>query len=185
LKFLKRLLITSLAILIIWYFFGPSVYRWSVSYVAMEERTGHKATAPALIVYINEEASEKTEEIKEIVRQSLKLTSDKLSFTLEACPRDPNLLIETKEAHCIGYARFTATVCNHLLEKNKLSGEWKARSVQGQLYLFGYNLHSMFSNPFFRDHDFVIIENSKTKDAYYVDPTASDYLGVDFVTLRK
>ena len=38
---------------------------------------------------------------------------------------------------------------------------------------------------FFKDHDFVTIENKETGEIFAVDPSVNDYLFIDFVTFNK
>ena len=94
---------------------------------------------------------------------------------------DPNKLITSRKAHCIGYASFFATTCNYLLKKYNLSDQWTAKPKVGQLYFIGQNIHKYFNSPFFKDHDFVTIENKKTDQIFAVDPTVYDYLLIDFI----
>jgi methionyl-tRNA synthetase len=89
--------------------------------------------------------------------------------------------VYTQTANCIGYAAFCATTCNELFQKNSLSGVWIARPQIGQLHLFGTNIHPYFHSAFFKDHDFVVIENKQSGMVYAVDPTVHDYLGIEFV----
>jgi hypothetical protein len=120
--------------------------------------------------------------IEKIIQTSLAITSKNLNFSAGKNDNDPNNLIISKKAHCVGYASFFATTCNYLLQKNKLSNSWTAKPHLGQIYFLGINVHHFFQSPFFKDHDFVIIENKKTGDIYAVDPTISDYLSIDFIT---
>ncbi|GGG62573.1 hypothetical protein GCM10011378_43400 [Hymenobacter glacieicola] len=46
-------------------------------------------------------------------------------------------------------------------------------------------MHKYFNSAFFKDHDFVTIENKRTGKVYAVDPTIDDYLSVDFITYKK
>lgn len=96
---------------------------------------------------------------------------------------DPNELLFTKETNCIGYAAFCATASNYLFRKNNLENEWIARPAIAQLYVLGVNIHPFFNSPFFKDHDMVVIENRITGDRLGVDPTVSDYLGIDQISI--
>jgi hypothetical protein len=98
---------------------------------------------------------------------------------------DPNKLIFTRTAHCVGYATFFATTCNQLLSEYGVADEWIAKPHAGQLYFLGANVHQYVNSSFFKDHDFVTIENKKTGRIFVVDPTINDYLFIDFVTYEK
>jgi len=54
-----------------------------------------------------------------------------------------------------------------------------------QLYFLGTNIHKYFNSSFFKDHDFVTIENKTTGEIFAVDPTVNDYLRIDFITYSK
>ncbi|MFN6038610.1 MAG: hypothetical protein ACK452_09085, partial [Bacteroidota bacterium] len=55
----------------------------------------------------------------------------------------------------------------------------------GHIHFFGFDVHDWFSSKFFQDHDFVSIENKKTGEIYAVDPTAEDYLFIEFIRYKK
>lgn len=86
--------------------------------------------------------------------------------------------------HCVGYASFFATACNFNLKKHHLDGSWVGYPDIGNLYFLGANVHPYFKSPFFKDHDFAIVENKQTGEKIAVDPTVADYLWIDFVTLK-
>ena len=66
-----------------------------------------------------------------------------------------------------------------------MSSTWTCTARVGQIYFLSTNIHEYFSDPFFKDHDFATIENSKTGEIYAVDPTVSDYLSIDFINYKK
>mgnify|MGYP006879680079 CR=1 FL=1 len=67
--------------------------------------------------------------------------------------------------------------------KSKSSWNESIFSTSIDLY-FSLSELSKLNAPFFKDHDFVIIENSVTGEKIYIDPTTSDYLGIDEVAVR-
>jgi hypothetical protein len=98
--------------------------------------------------------------------------------------RDPNKLLISKHANCIGYAAFFSTVCNSLLEKNNLDQQWIAKPLIGQLYFLDKNIHPYFKSAFFKDHDFAVVKNKETGKVFAVDPSLNDYTGIDFVSYQ-
>ena len=81
---------------------------------------------------------------------------------------------------------FFATTCNYLLKKYDLSNQWTAKPRIGQLYFPGTNIHPYFPTPFFKDHDYVTIENKKRPEkSLRWSPNCQDYLTIDFVSLSK
>jgi hypothetical protein len=181
-KLLKRILLTIFILGIGGVLFRGSIYRFLVTYKSIGERTTYTATNKDLIKYIEvDEDFANTADIKTIVVRASSKTSSQLNYTTSKNGNDPNKLIESKTAHCVGYAAFFATTCNHLLKANDLDHEWVAKAQIGQLYFLGENIHHYFDSPFFKDHDFVTIENSVTGEIISVDPTIHDYLWIDFI----
>jgi len=166
--------------------FRGFLYRQMVEYKSIGIRTIYAASDAALINYLNAGADYNNEpDIKDIIKTSLSATSRHLSFSTSKTTNDPNNLIKTRKAHCVGYAAFFSTTCNYILKKFKLSKTWVAKPQIGQLYFLGYNIHKLFNSPFLKDHDFVIIENKSTGEIYAVDPTVNDYLAITFVSFQR
>jgi len=183
-KILKRTFLTILILLAIGITLRGTLYRNIVAYESIGQRMNYDITNDKLIQYIKENCTEKDNaDIKEIIKTSLSLTSKILNFTFSKNDPNPNKLLYSQTANCIGYAAFFSAVCNYQLKKHNLSEEWTAQPKIGQLYVFGTNIHHYFNSSFFKDHDFVIIKNKKTKETYAVDPSIYDYLYINFVTL--
>lgn len=157
-------------------------YRHLITYRSIGLRTNYAANNDELIRCINSSTKKlKEADIKHIIKLGLSISSNQLRFTASKNDIDPNKLIQSKTAHCVGYAAFFSTTCNYLLAKYNLANTWTAKPQVGQLYFIGINVHPYFNTPFFNDHDFVTIENKTTGQVYAVDPTLSDYLHIDFV----
>ena len=196
-KFIKRTLLIILIISTVGLFFRGWFYRHLVTYKSDGIKTNYLATNIKLTDYIDANTDNQTDpDIKQIIKLGLSITSRKLNFTVDKNDTDPNKLIISKTAHCVGYASFFATTCNYLLEKYNLSDTWTAKPQAGQLNFLGTNIHIYFTEffkdtkffkdrNFIKDHDFVTIENKKTGEILAVDPTANDYLRIDFITYNK
>jgi hypothetical protein len=185
-KFIKRKLLRFLILTTIGFLFRGWLYRHLVTYKLVGLRTNYSATDKILTDYIDANNDTQTDhEIKQVIKLGLSITSSQLNFTADKNDTDPNKLITSKTAHCVGYATFFATTCNYLLDKYKLSDTWIAKPQIGQLYFLGTNIHKYFNSTFFKDHDFVTIENILTGEIFTVDPTINDYLIIDFVTYIK
>lgn len=183
-KFLKRPILTVLLLITFCFLLRGWIYRNLVTYEAAGERTTY-TTSPELIKLIEKNANSDDTNSKEIVTHCLTLTSESLKFTDGENEIDPNKLIETKTAHCVGYASFFTTTCNQMFEMNNLSNEWVALPKTGQIYFLGKNVHSYFRSHFFKDHDFVVIKNLKTGEEFGVDPSLHDYTGIRYITLKQ
>lgn len=185
-QIIKRTFLTILILAIIGLLFRGWFYRHLVTYKSVGLRTNYSISDENLIQYINESINERTvPNIEQIIKLGLSITSRQLNYTVSKNDIDPNKLISSKTAHCVGYASFFAATCNYLLKKYNLSDNWTAKPQIGQLYLFGTNVHKYFNSAFFKDHDFVIIENRITGEIFAVDPTVNDYLDIDFITYHK
>jgi hypothetical protein len=155
-------------------------------YKSVGLRTNYSAKDKKLTDYIDVNTKGKTNpDIEELVELALAITSGKLHYSAKINDEDPNILISSGTAHCVGYASFYATTCNYLFKKYDLNDRWTAKPQIGQLYFLGVNIHKYFNSAFFKDHDFVIIENKTTGEIFAVDPTVNDYLCIDFITFRK
>jgi len=185
-KFTKQIFLIILILTTGGLLFRGWFYRNLVTYKSVGLRTNYPATDKILTNYIDSNNNIQTDpDIKQIVKLGLSKTSNQLNFTADKNNTDPNKLITSKTAHCIGYATFFATTCNYLLDKYNLSDTWTAKPQIGQLYFLGTNIHKFFNSAFFKDHDFVTIENKVTGEIIAVDPTVNDYLRIDLVTYTK
>jgi hypothetical protein len=185
-KIIKRILFTFLVLTTVGLLFRGWLYRHLVTYKSVGHRTNYSVTDKKFVDYINANTDEQTDpDIEHIIKLGLSITSGQLNFTADKNDTDPNKLITSKTAHCVGYASFFSTTCNHLLAKYNLADTWTAKPQVGQLYFLGTNIHKYFDSTFFKDHDFVTIENKKTGEIIAVDPTVNDYLLIDFITYAK
>lgn len=185
-KFIKSAALTILILTAVGFLFRGWFYRHLITYKSVGLRTSYSATDDKLTEYINASANKQTDpDIEQIIKLGLSITSGQLNFTVDKNDTDPNKLITSKTAHCVGYATFFATTCNYLLDKHNLANTWAAKPQVGQLYFLGTNIHKYFNAPFFKDHDFATIENKTTGQTFAVDPTVNDYLNIDFVTCCK
>ena len=180
---LKRIALGILILMAIGFLLRGWIYRHTVVYKSIGHRTGYSATDNKLIELIHAKADKQTShDIEDIIKLSLSITSHQLNYTTGKCDIDPNKLVHSRKTHCVGYAKFFAVTCNFLLEKHGLAGQWTAEPQIGQIYFCGMNIHPYFKSSFFKNHDFVIIENKATGEVFAVDPTVNDYLLVDLVT---
>jgi hypothetical protein len=185
-KFIKRIILVFLILTTVGLLFRGWFYRHLVTYKSIGLRQTYIATDEKLLNFIEINVNGKKDlVIKEIIQLGLSTTSRQLNFSASKNDNDPNKLIYSKTAHCVGYALFFSTTCNYLLKKYNLAVTWSAKPQIGQLYILGTNVHKHFKSQFFKDHDFVTIENKKTGEIFAVDPTINDYFCIDFITYTK
>ena len=185
-KTIKRSLLMILLLTSVGFLFRGWIYRHVVTYKSVGTRTTYPASDKNFTQYIDSCLDNQMQpDIKQIINLALAITSERLTYTAEKNDIDPNLLFTSRNAHCVGYAAFFTTTCNYLLKKYDLADQWTAKRRIGQLYFLGTNIHPYFPTPFFKDHDFVTIENKETGEILAVDPTVKDYLSIDFVSYTR
>lgn len=168
--------------LLLLFVFKGYVYQWAVKYEDAGNRKNYEIKDETLASYIiqglpNDESLDENIEISQIIDFALKMTDDALDFSIEYSDNEPSIAFKNQGANCVGYAAFTAATGNFLIKRFGLEKEWEAKPKKGKLYLFGNNMHKNAQSGWFKDHDFVIFKNKKTKEEIYVDPTAYDYFG--------
>lgn len=167
------------------FLFKGVIYRNIVKYQSIGQREDYYYKSGKLVARILRSPENKDSmNLDDIVNATLKITSKNLQFTTKACEVDPNILIETLQTNCVGYSAFYSAACNLLLYKHGLSENWHATAQAGHLFLCGFNIHRSIKDPFFKDHDFVIIKNKITGEERSVDPSVHDYLGIKTITLK-
>jgi len=185
-KYVKRTMLAILSLVIVGILFRGWIYRHLITYRSVGQRPAYLVTNSKLAVFIDMNMDKKKYlDIKDIIKIGLSATSCHLNYTTTQNDIDPNKLIDSRTAHCVGYASFFATTCNYLIKKNDLGEQWNVTPQIGQLYFMGVNINKCVNTPFFKDHDFVTIENKTTGEIFAVDPTVNDYFFIDFVTYRK
>jgi len=172
-RFIKRLFFFVLILFLFTILFKGFLYRSFVDYNDIGSRG----------VYLIEKIPNdnfRSKDIDELLNYTLNRTSEKLEFKLN----NPGKFMLTGKANCVGYSDFYSSYINQLLLKNDLGNEWKVYHKVGKLELFGIDVHQYFSSPSFKDHDFVVIENFKTKEIIAIDPALYDYTGIKRVTIN-
>lgn len=172
-KFTKRFFSFALFLLFLIILFKGFVFRSVVNYNSFKNR---KISTIENFKTTNFRSTN----IDEILDCALKQTSQKLEFKLN----NPGKFMLTGKANCVGYSEFYSSYLFQLLQTNKLDNEWKVHHQVAKLKLFGVDVHQYFSSPSFKNHDFVVVENLKTKEKIAIDPALYDYTGIKRVSLK-
>lgn len=187
-----RRLIRLVVVLVILFLFRGWIYRQIVAYQPVGGRREYRAENVLLKALPAKKDAEFFStsttgfaDVDQIMEAAQELTAEKLAFEWAPCPADPNETIRTGKANCIGYAAFCALVCNHFFEKAGLNDQWKAHPEIGKLYVFGVDVHPYLHSAFFKDHDFVVVENRITGERIAVDPVVWDMAGIKRVSLGR
>lgn len=155
------------------------LFRLTVKYHQASSLRHQVINDEALLQYIGQQPS--TTDIQEITKRCLNICAERLCFTAQKCDTDPNLLFASQKTNCIGYAAFFSTNCQALLQQNHLEGKYAVRHLRGHLSFLGMNVHPWFHSPFFKDHDYNVIENLETGEKIFVDASTYDLLGIGYV----
>ena len=180
----KTLIIIAIPFLILIIFRG-SIFRLTVKYNEIGSRPEIEITNSDLLDRIEAESKNKTIDLSTIVDIAKEITTEELSFTTNNASNNPNGLINTNQANCVGYSAMFNSITNHLIRKHNLHAEIEAEHKIGHLELIGANVHRYFNSPFFKDHDFNEITNKRTGEKICVDPSVSDYFWISRVAKKK
>lgn len=123
--------------------------------------------------------------IWDMIDESQNETTRMLTFTFNKCDVDVEKLKVSHKTNCIGYANvFSNLLKAKFIDKN-VDKNWKIKHSVAEIYFLGINVNKLTSNPFFKDHDIVVIENKLSGENIAVDPTLFDYFGIDRISLKK
>ncbi len=110
------------------------------------------------------------------------ITCSSLSFSFEKTSNNPNIIFNTGKANCIGYASLFNSIMNYLINKSLNNKNYKSYHVVGKISFMDIDIHQLSNDPFFKDHDYVMIEDINTKERIYIDPSLNDYLNINRVS---
>jgi len=170
---------------LIFILFKGWIFRQLITYSNIGSRENIEITHSNLLEKIRLKSSDESMTIEKIVQISRSITIQELSFSRTQISRNPNDLFNTKKANCIGYAAMFNSIANHLIHSNNLELKYAANHQIGRLELLGFNLHAFFNSPFFRDHDYNEIIDLQKRKTLAIDPSVTDYLGINYVRNRN
>lgn len=163
------------------------IYRGLVTYHPVSERPTYRIKNEEQ--FLKKLAKEECEDFMpnteaDVIHQALKITAKHFSYNLHEKEVDPNKTIALNSGHCVAYSAFYATVCNYLFQEFGFAVRSQARckAYAAKLSLLGYDIHGLFNDPSFRDHDINIIYIGTGK--YYVDPTLYDYSYIKSISVK-
>lgn len=119
----------------------------------------------------------RTNDLEDAIDYSLDCTLSDLSFVLKSKNNNSvSYISKTKEANCIGYSNYFNSVLSQVLEQNKIKNV-EILHVRAKVLMNGFNVHSFFDDPSFKDHDISVIKDKQTGNTYYVDASLSEVMG--------
>ena len=115
-----------------------------------------------------------------LINDALHFSDMQLSFAATNTRNEPDALVKHGRAHCIGYSAFFKATLEELLERKDIEYVEVQHAVS-EVYLAGINLHQFTSRDFFKDHDYNIVVDRLSGNAYFVDSSLHDMTGIGFV----
>ncbi len=177
--FMKKWIKIGFVLLLLLVLFRGWLFRLVVTYYPISAQQNYSVSDKKLEELLDNQPIGSN--VENIIEQSLRLTANQLRFTSGKNFTDPNQLFYSKTAHCVGYAAFFNITCQALLRNAKLENQFRVKHLRGKLTLLGFDLHRLTNSPFFRDHDFNVVEDLQTGKKIYVDASLQDVLGIGYV----
>ena len=171
-RFFKWLLLGTITLLVGgWVCRGP-LFRSIVRYHVVGERAAIKKDgAPGSVAA----------KVDGILQAALDTTADRLHFSTGRVTSDPRELVPGSAANCIGYAALFAALVEEDLARAELADRYAVQQVVSKLHIGSWNMHSLFDDPFWKDHDIVRITDKATGTTILIDPVLYDVAGIDRV----
>lgn len=121
--------------------------------------------------------------IKQLIKESLKITSNELEFSNKSKTTNPNELRTNPKTHCVGYASMTNSLINYGLDKlNK--NDYQSNHWRGKIFILGIEITGWSGNPFFKDHDYVEITNTSKNMRFRVDPSLYEFSRIGIMNIK-
>lgn len=178
---MKKFLKVSGVILLLLILFRGVIYRSLISYKEINERPKVEVVNAILKEKIENNLKGKTIGFAEVIKISNEITCELLSFSSNATTNNSNELVNVKKANCIGYSAMFNSVANYIIESKGLQTQIMAQHKVAKLELLGYDVHQLFNDPFYANHDYNVIINKSNGEVYLTDPSLRDYFYINEV----
>ncbi len=176
---MKKLLRNSFLLLLALFLLRGWLFRLMVAYHPVSERPTIVAKDEKLLQKLENQVIDTA--LQRIIDKSLDLTASQLQFSFGKCESDPNRLFYTNKANCVGYAAYFSTVCGSMIKSAGLENRYKVKHLRATISCLGLDLHQLTDSPFFKDHDYNLVENLLTGEQFFVDASTKDVLGIGYV----
>jgi hypothetical protein len=125
---------------------------------------------------INKNLKFKSDNLNELINESLRLTLSDLSFNLKSKGNsNVDFLLKSKEAHCVGYSNYFNSILLNLVQNNNLK-KIRIYHVRAKIKFCGINLH-IIDKKEFKDHDVCVVYDDINKQKFIIDPSLSEIFG--------
>ncbi len=171
----KALKITAIGLLLL-FLFRSVLYRYTINYTPIKEIKAIPLIDKKVIAAIEVEIGNEQLDLQKITNISTKITNQYLKFTFQRASNNPNKIVLTGKANCVGYAALYSAVANYLINKAESQNRFQSKHLVGKLDFLGIDLNALFTSPFYKNHDYNLIEDKKTGVVLLIDPSLDDYL---------
>ena len=145
--------IIGIAILLLLVFRG-FIYRHTISYTPIKTKTTIPLTNKKILTKISAAIDNQQLDVTQIVRIASSITNNQLQFTFQKISNNPNKIMVTQKANCVGYAAFFNAIVHYIIDKKGLQNHYQARHLVGKLDFLGVDLHQFFTDSFYQNHDY-------------------------------
>ena len=157
--------------------FRGYLFRWLITYQQAGTRSIQKLDHRELEIEIDELTAEESIDLSKAIKIAKRLNNRQLTFVFNPSPQNPNVVARTGRANCVGYAGLYCAILDRLLLKAGLQN-CEVQHVVGKIHFLGFDLHRLFDDPFWTDHDYCRIINNETEEEVCVDPSLNDYFNI-------
>lgn len=172
----KKLLITLLLFAMLFLFRG-TVYRLLVHYEYKAQRSVNRCSLAQEAIPVIDDSS-----LKRLTKQVLSITANELSFRKKNPSSNTAKILQAGYGNCIAYAK----VASELIDcQNTSSLRFSATPIVASIYFLGISVHQFTSNPFFQDHDIVLVQDLIDGSTIAIDPSLYDYTGISYVSFNR
>lgn len=115
--------------------------------------------------------------IPELNDRIIELLTSKLQFGKKQTNTAPTKLRDKSVAHCVGYSALHASLLTYACKKLNFE-KYKVSHIRGKVKFVGIELTNNKYGNFYKDHDFVKIENLIKDQYYFSDATIYELLKI-------
>lgn len=182
-RWLVRILVVIASLAVIWLFRG-AICRWAVVYHPIGERHVPERTLKLAQTWFVESGGIFSDP-DELADRALEFTDGRLVYRFSRTSNDPEQLLESHRAHCVGYSLFCASAIRTGLASSGLDRNWTVHARVAKLRVLGVDVHRYLPGTFFRDHDVVELRERSTGRTIWIDPSLHDFAGIDRIRVER
>lgn len=123
-------------------------------------------------------------DLENLTDEVMELVYSQLEFT-EKSNSNPNEVFQSHQANCVGYSALYCALGQHYSEKQQDKSRFRFKHKVAHIEVLGIDVHSYFSSSFFKDHDYVEVEDVLNGTSECFDPSLYYYLFIQKVNCKR